>query len=386
MAELVFVHGVAARSGADYETIRANRDKLFWQILFQSEAVEIRSPMWGDFVPRIDPAIFDTSRKTSASFSLVSSPGSLGNELVGSASPADGEASLADVARANPTVALDALYAELVDQFDERGEALPPEQLAAFAAAADAIARDEDGAGGLGEDRPAARSLVGDPASDDDLQLRLQQGQAASFGIGSALHDALGAVTDRLRSVITKVGLDPLADHLRPAVGLFLGDVFTYLHDGAVRDRVRGVVRESLVAAHEARGSGKLVAIGHSLGGVILADLLSAPEAAGLPANLKVDALLTVGSQPGLFQSLRLFAPDAPPLPKPACVGRWINVFDPMDPLAFRANPIWPDVQDLSFDSITGLASAHTTYFKRPQFFGRCRKRLTDAGVIGAAG
>jgi hypothetical protein len=57
-------------------------------------------------------------------------------------------------------------------------------------------------------------------------------------------------------------------------------------------------------------------------------------------------------------------------------------MFDPIDPLAFRADPIFDGVTDLKFDSIAGLASAHTTYFKRPQFYGRCRKRLQDCGAI----
>ena len=68
--------------------------------------------------------------------------------------------------------------------------------------------------------------------------------------------------------------------------------------------------------------------------------------------------------------------------PKPASVGAWYNVFDPIDPLAFRADPIFSGVTDFMFDSITGLASAHTTYFKRPQFYARCRYRLQLAGVM----
>ena len=57
-------------------------------------------------------------------------------------------------------------------------------------------------------------------------------------------------------------------------------------------------------------------------------------------------------------------------------------MFDPIDPLAFRADSLFSGVTDLAFDSVTGLASAHTTYFKRPQFYARARKRLRDLGVI----
>jgi pimeloyl-ACP methyl ester carboxylesterase len=206
----------------------------------------------------------------------------------------------------------------------------------------------------------------------------------ASFGIGSAIIGAAKAVTDRLRKAGSALVVDPLADLARPWVGFFLGDVFTYLYHNDLREQIRAEVREKLLAAHAGRAAGeKLVVIGHSMGGVILVDMLCSPTAAGLPADLKVDALLTVGSQPGLFQALGLFVPiSATRIPKPACVGTWHNVFDPIDPLAFRADPIFDDVTDFKFDSITGLASAHTTYFLRPQFYARARKRLKDCGAI----
>jgi hypothetical protein len=143
-------------------------------------------------------------------------------------------------------------------------------------------------------------------------------------------------------------------------------------------------VRSSLLAAHAARGAGeKLVVFGHSLGGVILLDMLTNSVDAGLPDGLKIDALFTVGSQPGLFQELGLILPPSDQrLPRPANVAHWFNVFDPIDPLAFRCDPIFSGVTDLKFNSITGVASAHTTYFKRPQFYARARKRLRDIVVI----
>src|SRR3546814_6659330 len=102
--------------------------------------------------------------------------------------------------------------------------------------------------------------------------------------------------------------------------------------------------------------------------------MLQDPQGAGLPADLRVEALFTVGSQPGLFRSVGALGGATGPgghTPKPACVNAWFNVFDPIDPLAFRADPIFSGVQDLAFDSVTGLVSAHTTYFERPQFYAR---------------
>jgi pimeloyl-ACP methyl ester carboxylesterase len=166
---------------------------------------------------------------------------------------------------------------------------------------------------------------------------------------------------------VSTVGFGAVRDGVSPAVALFLGDVFTYLKAGDLRTAIQATVRADVLAAHEAsKASGApLVLIGHSLGGVILTDMLESPAESGLPDDLKVSALITVGSQPGLFQSVGVLAPGAPAgerRPGPRSVANWYNVFDPIDPLAFRADPIFSGVEDHSFNSITGLASAHTTY------------------------
>src|SRR3546814_15576814 len=76
-----------------------------------------------------------------------------------------------------------------------------------------------------------------------------------------------------------------------------------------------------------------MVVVGHSMGGVILIDMLQDPQGAGLPADLRVEALFTVGSQPGLFRSVGALGGATGPgghTPKPACVNAWFNVFDPI--------------------------------------------------------
>src|SRR3546814_4527971 len=97
-------------------------------------------------------------------------------------------------------------------------------------------------------------------------------------------------------------------DTLFPYTTLFrsLGDVFAYLREGELRSRIRELIREELAKAWSAceAGSGPMVVVGHSMGGVILIDMLQDPQGAGLPADLRVEALFTVGSQPGLFRSV----------------------------------------------------------------------------------
>jgi hypothetical protein len=373
MVQLVFVHGVATRSGDGYAQAVQNRDALFKDILFEGQPVKIRSPQWGDLVPPIDPRVFETANGIT-SFSLAVQPQGMGGGLAGGAGPA-GDLSLASIAEQNSIVVLDAIFAELVETADRTGIALSASDIAAFRQATRAMADNKTDA------------LLDGAATDDEIAFNLGKSQTGSFGIGSKIKDAIDAVANHLRNAVSTVGFGAVRDSVSPAVAFFLGDVFNYLKEGDLRSAIQAKVRADVLAAHEAaKASGApLVLVGHSLGGVIVTDMLESPRESGLPDDLKVSALITVGSQSGLFQSagvLSLKAPAGQLIPRPRSVANWFNVFDPIDPLAFRADPIYTDVDDFSFNSITGLASAHTTYFKRPQFHARCRKRLQDLGLI----
>ncbi|MGZ6317053.1 MAG: hypothetical protein ACXWNQ_07315, partial [Anaerolineales bacterium] len=272
-------------------------------------------------------------------------------------------------------IALDAIFAELVERADQTNTALDVSDIEAFRQVAQAMTEDK------------TDKLIDGAATDDEIAFNLGKHQDNTYGIGSNIRDAISAVTDRLRNTVSTVGFGAVRDSLSPAVALFLGDVFTYLKDGELRSAIQAKVRADILAAHKASKASKapLVLIGHSLGGVILTDMLASQAESGLPDDLEVRVLITVGSQPGLFQSVGVLAPVAPAgqlFLRPQSVANWYNVFDPIDPLAFRADPIFSGVEDLSFDSITGLASAHTTYFKRPQFYARCRVRLQEIGLI----
>ena len=379
MVQLVFVHGVATRSGSSYTQSVANRDTLFHEIAFKGRNLTIYSPLWGNHVPRIEPKVFDTDKgvdgsKGVGSFSIHAvASGQMGGLGVTAVPSTGGD--VAAVARQNATVAMDAVFAQVLETADHTGQPLTAEQLVVFRKAVEAIEQD------------AAPARVDRAATDADLAKSLGSVGDSSFGIVRSLGDAVSAVTDRIRNTASTVAFGAVRDFISPAVGLFLGDVFAYLQEGDLRNRIQETVRKDLLRAHEASkaGGGPVVVIGHSMGGVILADMLQDLSAAGLPADLKVAALFTVGSQPGLFRSVGLLAGAVGSdgrTPRPPCVAAWFNVFDPIDPLAFRANPLYSDVEDLVFDSITGLASAHTTYFSRPQFYARFRKRLSTLGII----
>jgi hypothetical protein len=128
-----------------------------------------------------------------------------------------------------------------------------------------------------------------------------------------------------------------------------------------------------------------LVIVAHSMGGNIVYDLLTSV----LADKLKVDAFITVGSQVGLFKELALYTEDrgteatsaATRIAKPAAVGTWINVFDPMDVLGFAASGVFQEVHDYAFSNDASVLQTHSQYFFRPAFHERLRARMQEAGI-----
>jgi hypothetical protein len=378
MAQLVFVHGVATRNSPEYKDAIANRDKLFCELLFPGQKVSIHSPMWGQFVPAIPHDVFDTDKGvTTYSLNVGSGPSGLGGGLMGGGPVAGGgsDLSIGAVGKQDPVAALDAICSEIADRAAREQRELKPEELQAFRKACELIASDS-----------AATAFAGD-ATPETIAEQLSAGAPAAFGIGSLIRDAVSAVTDRVRNAASTLGFGAIRGSLSPAIGLFIGDVFVYLKEGEHRQKIRGKVAQALAEAHiEAKADGgPLVVVGHSLGGVILVDMMMNPDAAGLPDGLAVDALLTVGSQPGFFATLDLLGSNPPAgsaRRKPDCVKHWLNVFDPIDPFAFRTDMVFKDALDLAFNSVTGITEAHSKYFQRPQFYARSRKRLQDFGIL----
>ncbi|MFI5808281.1 hypothetical protein [Streptomyces sp. NPDC051561] len=149
----------------------------------------------------------------------------------------------------------------------------------------------------------------------------------------------------------------PLSDR---SVG-FVGDILSYLVRGqAVREHVASSLRTL-------QGSGPVVVLGHSLGGIIAFDLLADP-ASGVTADL----LVTVGSQAPLLYEL-----DAlPSLPYgselPGSFPRWLNVYDPRDLLSYLATGVFggdPRITDAAVDNGQPVSAAHSSYWANDDFF-----------------
>lgn len=376
MAQLVFVHGVATRDTPEERAAIINRDTLFRELVFTGSNVDILSPIWGQFVPAIDQGVFDTDQGATTYSLNIGNTSCLGGGLAGGgAHGAAGSVTIGAIGKQDPVAALDAICSEIADRAARDRRDLQPKELLAFQKAAELIANDR-----------AGEIFAGDASSSSIADL-LMADAPAEFGIGSSILDAVNKVTDYVSNAVSTLGFDAVRGKLSPAVGLFLGDVFVYLKEGEIRQKIRAEVRAMLIKAHEAKkaGKGPLVIVGHSMGGVILVDMLTNPGASQLPDDISVDALLTVGSQPGFFATLDLLAhnqPDGSERRRPDCVKNWLNVFDPIDPLAFRTDMIFKDAEDFAFNSVTGITEAHTKYFQRPQFYGRSRKRLRELKVL----
>ncbi|WP_333837456.1 hypothetical protein [Novosphingobium sp.] len=371
MTQLVFVHGVATRQTPAYAADVALRDERFRKLAL-GEGAGIRNPFWGDL-----GAAFAFKEQCLPRNGEVPTSFSLGDSGAAAASTTGG-ATIAEIAAADFPAAVDTLYAVLVETAAAQNRQLDAGEYAEMQAAA-----------AYAEANPVpawVASDMTDAAFVDALRARLQLETPAAYGLLDRLKAAAGAVFDRGRNLVSSGVLGLTRDKINPAAAKFIGDVFVYLRAGAARADIRQrVVTDLLAARAEATANAEpLVVIGHSLGGVILYDLLTDPAGAGLPQGFAIDVLLTVGSQPGFFEELKLFAasdgaipsPAHPLAAKPAAVAHWWNVYDPVDVLSFRCEGIFEEVEDFMFSSMTGVIDAHTSYFLRPRFFERLRSRL----------
>jgi hypothetical protein len=244
---------------------------------------------------------------------------------------------------------------------------------------------------------------LGEIANDGQLLDRLLdevQGESSegnvefvALGIQDSLRDKLIGAADTIRGAVAgaeKWVLDRGGDFVstrlvawgrRPlngVLGRFLGDIFTYLstrgEPGAMGD-ILDTISEQIDAA---RTPGEpLIIVGHSLGGVIAFDLLSYYR-----TDVEVDLLVTVGSQVAHFAEIKRLKistnSDGAPkkLAVPTNIKRWINIFDPIDILAYAAADVFDRVEDYGYDTRTHTIDAHSAYFVQSRFFERLMQRI----------
>lgn len=170
---------------------------------------------------------------------------------------------------------------------------------------------------------------------------------------------------------------------LNATLGRFFGDVFVYLDTrndkndpGEIPRRVLSEIDNAIEAAPS---QDPVVIIGHSLGGVIIYDLLShfRPE-------LNVDLFVSVGSQVSHFEEVKRFKNSDPHIGHPervrppSNIKHWINVFDPVDIFSYACSKIFERVEDFSYDTRTYTIKAHGAYLGQARFYERLRKRIDE--------
>jgi hypothetical protein len=394
---LVFVHGVATRPSREYAAEVAQRDALFRSLTFKDPTYPIFNPDWGSFgvkfedempwLPRAD------GNQAFGPEDEVLAPAVVGRQAL------DGRLSLGALATHDAEQAIDLVVMAALEQAIKEAGTLPTLNDVTAAAARSEAVRFAIAAGdyieGLGVAWDAAGS--GAPALEtasnaeyaDALEAVLADPSDQAFGVGSLIGDAL----DFLGGTVSDLALRGFRRKLTRGVSLFLGDVFVYLRgrdipdQAGTRARIFEPIIQALVQGVQAQASAndQLIVVGHSLGGVLLYDILTDPQsrarieaATGRPID--IHALFTVGSQPGFFADLGLY-PGGRPVggakrPRPEGVDAWMNVYDFTDVFSFRCEPAFDGVDDLGYDTRIDLVQAHTAYFQRPSFYKRMRARL----------
>lgn len=396
---MVFVHGIGNRKESDLGDEANLRDKLFKKYLLSAfhgpaaEKIPIISPPWG-FSHGADLHWNHACLPIGAGESMDVSAGDL-SDLAATAAksgsdPIEPSQVVMSTARASMRDAIDLLFASVDLHALDAGEV---GELADLAELLEEYCTEQEFlAPGLCEEQryPWLANSVDD---DDFMDLLLRnsrrgrtEASVESLSVRAALDRAsaiLSGATDRIKHALVGVPVTRTANGARRLAGkpisLLLGDVFTYLNDPkGIVEVVAGGICEGI---SETRPGEPLVVVAHSMGGNIVYDILS-----NFRKDLNVDLLVTVGSQVGLFAELWLFesvrAAELPTeenqkVPRLPNVGRWINVVDRSDVLAYRASPIFEGAED--YDYPTNAAWAHSAYFRQPNFHSRLVKRVKEA-------
>lgn len=405
---LVFVHGVATRPSDEYAAMVAQRDALFRSLVFKSNAVAILNPDWGSFgvefgadLPWLpNPDAIDVFSAGGSDPGLAIGPSDLEGRLaLGSIAARDAEQAIDLVAMAS----LDEAIREAA-RLGTPQAAASPQAIELAEVVGDYLQtkdRTRDTAATGQPDGIAALATADNSAFADALaaELKFPDTGPEAYGTGDRIRGAMGYLTRLIGNGASDLVLKAVRRDLSRSVSLFLGDIFVYLRgrdlDGAkgTRERIFKPVISALAEGAKApRSPGEpFIVVGHSLGGVILYDILTDASArtdleAAIGGAIEIDALFTVGSQPGFFADLGLYPGGRPAggtkLPMPVGVESWMNVFDFTDVFSFRCAHIFEEVQDFGYDTITDLLQAHGAYFLRPSFYKRIRARLKELNKI----
>ncbi|WP_107028654.1 hypothetical protein [Ensifer sp. NM-2] len=380
---IVFVHGVNNRRDDGYRENEAARNGFLRDIVAESlnlppDSLTIKNPYWGGDAVKFawNMAVLPDSNEKFESFGTDPEVDAQNwtIDLV-SADPNNG--GLVERARKNLVGAVDLLFGATLAGAKDEDEAREIAQSYRLALAY--------------AERHPHPDWLDDPSLNDDnfadvLAAKIEDDEEESFGSGGFL-DRLKEGASRIKNAIPNAGsnifVNVAREKLNATISRFAGDAFVYLKERgtvAVPGTIVKIVLDDLKAATAAKtdGDSKLVVIAHSFGGEIMYDILThfAPD-------LKVDVLVTVGSQVGLFEEMKLYIASGKvkvpeKVAKPANVAHWLNVFDINDVLSFRVAPVFSDTSDFEYNTGYSSLQAHGGYFLRPSFYVRLAARLKE--------
>ncbi len=385
---IVFVHGVNNRAGAAYSESEASRNGFFREIVapamgLSSNGVHLSSPYWGKHGAQFawGMAVLPNVDDKFESFGGNDGAEALGRVATFACdSNLDGNLSVVENAKKDFAGTVDALYASAMAGLSTEDEARDLSK--SYLRAAEYVEKNPS---------PAWLATALESNFVDQLDYMAQASAEESFGAGgilASLKEGLSRLVNVLPDMGTTLAGRFARKQLNSVVTRFAGDAFTYLARRGNKENpgeIVKIVRDALraAAANKTADDDKLIVVAHSFGGEIVYDILTYYD-----TELEVDCLLTVGSQVGLFEEMKLYIesdPNGPPnapegrVHKPAKLHRWLNVFDMNDVLSYRVEPVFTGSSDFHYDTGYSSLGAHGGYFLRPSFYRRLAARLREA-------
>ncbi|APW39253.1 hypothetical protein RD110_20230 [Rhodoferax koreense] len=170
-----------------------------------------------------------------------------------------------------------------------------------------------------------------------------------------------------------------------------LGDIMSYQRQP---DQAQKRLRDALAQCGPDWGTQNkpISVVAHSLGGVIAFD--AAVKPASEDKRLWIRSFLTFGSQAAFFHIVDPRRPELAtyrrdtPVKLPPSIGRWTNLWDPMDLLAFTAGTVFRladgsqptdiAVQDTATELVDEKGWAHSIYWESDELASALRKTLAS--------
>lgn len=236
----------------------------------------------------------------------------------------------------------------------------------------------------LSETGKAIAHAVTDLQEPDDSWAGLR-GEAPTEGLRALIRRRL-ADLDRVAGAAMQAVAGRMNHTVRSRIGpgatRFLGDVLVYQRH---REQIHARIREQIAAVDPELGrrpDRPVRVVAHSLGGVIAVDMATAQE------PLWTSSLLTFGSQPSYFHlcdprggQLSPYTEQGP-VTLPSSLGRWTNLWQPFDILAFAAARVFrladgtsPIDLPLPHTATAGLWT-HSAYWNLPELASAIREAM----------